>query len=65
MSPFNGGFLVFAREKSARELALTALERGARVALGPVSLEDIFLQIVGRPIDQDAPAEGEEGDGGP
>ncbi len=65
VSPFNGGFLVFAREKSARELALTALERGARVALGPVSLEDIFLQIVGRPIDQDAPAEGEEGDGGP
>jgi ABC-2 type transport system ATP-binding protein len=65
VSPFNGGFLIFARETAARELASTALARGAKVALGPVSLEDIFLQIVGRPIDQDAPAEGEEGGGGP
>ncbi|HEV2519638.1 MAG TPA: ABC transporter ATP-binding protein [Thermoplasmata archaeon] len=54
VSPFDGGFLVFAREKDARELALAALGKGAKVALGPVSLEDIFLQIVGRPIDQDA-----------
>lgn len=54
VSPFDGGFIVFAREKDARELALAALGKGAKVALGPVSLEDIFLQIVGRPIDQEA-----------
>ncbi|MCI4357964.1 MAG: ABC transporter ATP-binding protein [Thermoplasmata archaeon] len=64
VSPFDGGFIVFAREPAARELALAALGRGARVSLGPVSLEDIFLQIVGRPIDQDAPSEEEGGGGG-
>jgi ABC-2 type transport system ATP-binding protein len=57
VSAFDGGFLVFAREKAARELASAALAREARVALGPVSLEDIFLQIVGRPIDEDASEE--------
>lgn len=61
VAPYESGFIVFAREKAARELALAALGRGARVALGPVSLEDIFLQIVGRPIDQDAPSEDGEG----
>ncbi len=59
VSVVDPGFLVFAREASARELASLALARGARVALGPVSLEDIFLQIVGRPIDVDAPEDGE------
>jgi len=54
VSAVDGGFLVFADERSARELAQTALARGARVALGPVSLEDIFLQLVGRRIDEDA-----------
>jgi ABC-2 type transport system ATP-binding protein len=61
VSRFDGGFLIFAREKDARELALSALGRGVQVALGPVSLEDIFLQIVGRPIEEEAPAEGEGG----
>jgi ABC-2 type transport system ATP-binding protein len=61
VSPFDGGFLIFAREKAARELAMVALAKGAKVAMGPVSLEDIFLQIVGRPIDEDAPAEEEWG----
>jgi len=61
VSAFDGGFLVFAREKAARELAMAALAKGAKVAMGPVSLEDIFLQIVGRPIDEDAPAEEEAG----
>ncbi len=58
---FDGGFIVFAREGAARELAAAALARGARVSLGPVSLEDIFLQIVGRPIDESS--EGEDGPG--
>ncbi|MCI4350318.1 MAG: ABC transporter ATP-binding protein [Thermoplasmata archaeon] len=47
----DGGHLVFTRESDARELALKALGAGARVSMGPVSLEDVFLQVVGRPID--------------
>jgi ABC-2 type transport system ATP-binding protein len=51
LTDIEGGFLVFAREPDARELALRALSRGARVSMGPVTLEDIFLQVVGRPLD--------------
>ncbi len=51
------GYLVFARETDARELARKALERGAHVAMAPVSLEDIFLSVVGRSIDEEAPLE--------
>jgi ABC-2 type transport system ATP-binding protein len=58
VSELDGGFLIFARESDARELALRALGKGARVSMAPVSLEDIFLQVVGRPIDEEAPAEG-------
>jgi ABC-2 type transport system ATP-binding protein len=61
VSEIESGFLVFAREHDARELALAALKRGTRVAMGPVSLEDIFLQIVGRPIDADDDTEEEDG----
>jgi ABC-2 type transport system ATP-binding protein len=50
------GFLVFASESDARELALRAMKAGAQVAMGPASLEDIFLQVVGRRIDEE-PAE--------
>jgi ABC-2 type transport system ATP-binding protein len=59
VSEVAGGFLVFARESAARELALLALGKGARVSMGPVSLEDIFLQVVGRSIEEDG-AEPEE-----
>jgi ABC-2 type transport system ATP-binding protein len=55
VSPIEGGTLVFAREAEARELARTALERGVRVSMGPVSLEDIFLEIVGRSIEDEGP----------
>jgi ABC-2 type transport system ATP-binding protein len=61
VADIEGGHLVFAREESARDLARLALERGARVSMGPVSLEDIFLEVVGRSIEEDAPSEdGEE-----
>jgi ABC-2 type transport system ATP-binding protein len=50
------GHLLFTREKEARELVQAALARGSRVSLAPVTLEDIFLQLVGRPLDEDAPA---------
>jgi len=63
VSPIEGGHLVFAGEREARELARWALEKGVKLSLGPVSLEDIFLEVVGRSIDEDAPladAEAEE-----
>jgi len=56
VSTIEGGFLVFTREGEARELARRALERGVRVSLGPVSLEDIFLDVVGRSIEDEGPA---------
>lgn len=64
VAPLEGGYLVFASEASARELAMAALTRGARVALAPVSLEDLFLQTVGRRIDEDTPLESDGVPGG-
>ncbi len=55
LTPIEGGALVFAREPEARELARRALERGQRVSMGPVTLEDIFLEVVGRAIDEETP----------
>ena len=56
VSSIEGGALVFAREAEARELARVALERGQRVSMGPVSLEDVFLEVVGRSIQDEGPA---------
>ncbi|MCI4369033.1 MAG: ABC transporter ATP-binding protein [Thermoplasmata archaeon] len=56
VSDVEGGHLVFAQEGAARELAMLALSRGAKVSMGPVSLEDIFMEVVGRSIEDDAPA---------
>jgi ABC-2 type transport system ATP-binding protein len=55
VTPIEGGFLVFAREAESRELARRALERGNRVSMGPVTLEDIFLEVVGRSIEDEGP----------
>ena len=55
VAPIEGGYLVFAREAEARELARAALERGHRVSMGPVSLEDIFLEVVGKSIEDEGP----------
>jgi ABC-2 type transport system ATP-binding protein len=55
VSAIEGGFLIFARETEARDLARQALEKGHRVSMGPVSLEDIFLDVVGRSIDEEGP----------
>jgi ABC-2 type transport system ATP-binding protein len=57
VTPIEGGVLVFAREAEARDLARVALERGNRVSMGPVSLEDIFLEVVGRSISEEGPPE--------
>ncbi|MCI4357127.1 MAG: ABC transporter ATP-binding protein [Thermoplasmata archaeon] len=59
VSSVEGGYLVFAKESPARELAQLALSKGAKVSLGPVTLEDIFLQVVGRAIDSDDAGEAE------
>jgi len=59
VSAVEGGYLIFAREAEAREVARRALERNVRVSLGPVSLEDIFLDVVGSSIEADAPLESE------
>jgi len=56
VSAISGGFLVFATESDARDLAMKAMTAGAHVSMGPASLEDIFLQVVGRRIDEDEPA---------
>ncbi len=63
VSEIEGGFLVFAREPEARELARWALERNVPLSMGPVSLEDIFLDVVGRAIDEDTPLADEEEEG--
>ncbi len=63
VTPIEGGHLVFARESDARDLARWGLEHGHRLSLGPVSLEDIFLEIVGRPLVGIEEEENEPGDG--
>ncbi len=57
VSPVEGGQLVFATERSARELAIVALQRGMRISMGPVSLEDLFLQTVGHPLSEGTESE--------
>ena len=60
VTAIEGGYLVFAREDAARELARRLLERGARLSMGPVSLEDIFLEVVGRSIHDNGADDGAE-----
>ena len=56
VTPLVSGHLLFTREKEAREIVQAALARGSEVSLAPVTLEDIFLQLVGRPLDEDGEA---------
>jgi ABC-2 type transport system ATP-binding protein len=60
VSAIEGGFLVFAGEREAHELSRWALERGLKLSMGPVSLEDIFLEVVGKSIDEDTPLADED-----
>ncbi|HEY1198119.1 MAG TPA: ABC transporter ATP-binding protein [Thermoplasmata archaeon] len=54
VSEIEGGMLLFTREREAHEVARRALERGLRISMGPVSLEDIFLDVVGKSIEEDS-----------
>jgi ABC-2 type transport system ATP-binding protein len=54
VSEIEGGMLLFTREREAHEVARRALERGLRISIGPVSLEDIFLDVVGKSIEEDS-----------
>ena len=63
VSEIEGGTLLFTREAEAHEVARRALERGLRISMGPVSLEDIFLDVVGRSIDEDAESAEKDEDG--
>jgi ABC-2 type transport system ATP-binding protein len=54
VSEIEGGMLLFTREQEAHEVARRALERGLRISMGPVSLEDIFLDVVGKSIEEDS-----------
>ncbi len=64
VSDIEGGYLVFAREAEARELSRRALEAGLRLTMGPVSLEDIFLEVVGRSIEEETAPAAENTDNG-
>ncbi len=46
--------VLLTRRSAVRELTELALERGSEVALGPVTLEEAFLELVGRPIEEEA-----------
>ncbi len=63
VSDIEGGYLVFTGESEARELARRALEAGARLTMGPVSLEDIFLDVVGRSIEEETSPSAENAEG--
>jgi ABC-2 type transport system ATP-binding protein len=49
--------LLFTQEPAARELTRKGLERGARISLGPVTLEDVFVQMVGKDFESDSTEE--------
>lgn len=48
-----GRVVVLTGRRSVRELTQLALERGSEVTVGPVTLEEAFLELVGRGIEED------------
>jgi ABC-2 type transport system ATP-binding protein len=49
-----GAVTLLTMRKDVRELTELALERGSEVTVGPVTLEEAFLELVGRGIEEDA-----------
>jgi ABC-2 type transport system ATP-binding protein len=48
-----GAVTLLTMRKDVRELTDLALERGAEVSVGPVTLEEAFLELVGRGIEEE------------
>ncbi len=48
-----GRMVVLTGKGSVRELTQAALERGSEVTVGPVTLEEAFLELVGRGIEEE------------
>ena len=53
--------IVFTNRNGAEDLTRLALSRGVRAVAGPVTLEDLFVQLVGGSVDEEAEKE-EEGE---
>ncbi len=53
--------IVFTTQGGAEELTRLALTRGVRAVAGPVTLEDLFVQLVGGAVDEETEGEEEEG----
>ena len=51
--PERGGLTVMTTRARAEELTRAALERGVAVSVGPVTLEEAFLTLVGRSIEEE------------
>jgi ABC-2 type transport system ATP-binding protein len=49
-----GGFTLLTTKKEVRELTERALERGSEITVGPVTLEEAFLELVGRGIEEES-----------
>lgn len=53
VSADRGRVVLLTGRGSVRELTAAALERGVEVTVGPVTLEEAFLELVGRGIEED------------
>ncbi len=53
VTPIAGRFRVLTDETGARGLGEDALSRGARIALSPVTLDDVFVDVVGEAEKED------------
>jgi len=54
--PERGRLTLLTTRASARELTERALARGTEVTVGPVTLEEAFLELVGKGIEEDEAA---------
>lgn len=55
---------VLTDETKARELSAEALRRKVAISISPVSLDDVFVELVGSQIDRDTTETAESSDGG-
>ncbi len=58
-TPIGESSIVFTSQDGAEELTRLALSRGVRAVAGPVTLEDLFVQLVGGSVDEETAEEAE------